>query len=52
MPCACNGASAEKKVEQMYEVTLPDGSSFTLNEHEAKVKITMAGGGTRRPIRT
>lgn len=51
MPCACNGASS-KQPEPMFEVTLPDGSTFTLNEHDAKVKITMAGGGTRRPIRT
>lgn len=50
MPCACNGGG-EKKPEQMYEVTLPSGERRTLNEHDAKVAITMAGGGVRRPIR-
>ncbi len=50
MPCACNG-SAEKKPEQMYEVRLPNGQVFTLNQHDAKVKITMAGGGDMRPIK-
>lgn len=50
MPCACGGGTA-KQPEQMFEVTLPTGERRTLNEHEAKVAITMAGGGTRRPIR-
>ena len=51
MPCGCNGAQPTK-AEQMYEVTLPSGERRTLNDHDAKVAITMAGGGVKRPIRT
>lgn len=50
MPCACNGGG-EKKQEQMYEVRLPSGQTKTLNQHDARVAITMAGGGEMRPVR-
>ena len=49
MPCACNGNSASKQQaeEPEYTVTLPSGRTETVKgEHAAKVKITMAGGGT------
>lgn len=49
MPCACNGNSASKAVseEVEYTVTLPGGKTEVVRgEHAAKVKVTMAGGGT------
>lgn len=52
MPCACGGGvSAQATPEPQYEVTLPDGRRETVTgEHAAKVKITMAGGGTYRKL--
>lgn len=46
MPCNCGGG-APQPVAVPYEVRLPDGSRKIVNsEHEAKVAVTMAGGGT------
>ena len=46
MPCACNGTPAPAPVTP-YEVRLPSGEKKIVNsEHEAKVAVTMAGGGT------
>lgn len=47
MPCACNGSAAAKSEEPEYEVRLPNGKvEVVRGEHAAKVKVTMAGGGT------
>jgi hypothetical protein len=49
MGCACNGNGAAKNgnEEAEYVVTLPGGKTETVRgEHAAKVKVTMAGGGT------
>jgi hypothetical protein len=48
MGCACNGSSASKQSEEVeYTVTLPSGKTeIVRGEHAAKVKVTMAGGGT------
>lgn len=49
MPCGCNGgaARASAEAETRYEVRLPSGKTEVVNgEHAAKVKVTMAGGGT------
>jgi hypothetical protein len=48
MGCACNGSSTSKQSEEEeYTVTLPNGKTETVKgEHAAKVKITMAGGGS------
>ena len=47
MPCACNGTPAESKPAEQFKVTLPDGSTKVVgSEHDAKVAVTMAGGGT------
>lgn len=46
--CGCRGggAAAETGQAQQYEVRLPSGETFTVNnEHEARVAITRAGGG-------
>ena len=46
MPCACNDPKPAKAPEQ-FKVTLPSGQTKTVeSEHEAKVQITLAGGGT------
>ena len=46
MPCGCNGGAA-KAPEAQYEVRLPDGTKKVVaNEHEAKVAVTLAGGGS------
>ena len=45
MPCACNGTPAPAATP--YEVRLQDGTKKIVNsEHEARVAVTMAGGGT------
>lgn len=48
MGCACNGSNGSTQAtEAEYTVTLPNGKTETVKgEHAAKVKITMAGGGT------
>lgn len=50
MACACNGnngASSQAASEPDYEVVYPDGRRETVKgEHAAKVKVTIAGGGT------
>lgn len=49
MPCACNGNSASSKAAESleYVVTYPGGRTEVVKgEHAAKVKVTMAGGGT------
>lgn len=55
MPCSsCGGgaaAAAASAPEQMFTVTLPNGEVKTLNDHESKVAITMAGGGHREPVK-
>lgn len=46
MACGCNG-SAPAQPEQKYEVKLPDGTKKIVNsEHDARVAVTVAGGGT------
>jgi hypothetical protein len=46
MACGCN-SGATKTEEPEYVVTLPNGQTETVRgEHAAKVKITMAGGGS------
>jgi hypothetical protein len=46
--CGCrNGASAPQQSNQQFEVRLPNGDTLVVNsEHEAKVAVTRAGGGT------
>lgn len=48
--CNCrngNSIPATSTPAQQYEVTLPNGQTQTANsEHEARVLITRAGGGT------
>lgn len=48
MACACNGAKATAAAsEPEFEVRLPDGRvEVVRGEHAAKVKVTIAGGGT------
>ena len=47
MPCACNGEKKSVSDEPEYEVRLPSGQTERVRgEHAAKVKVTMAGGGT------
>ena len=48
MACACNGNKAKANApEPDYVVTYPDGRRETVKgEHAAKVKVTIAGGGT------
>lgn len=47
MACACNGNKAQPAAEPDYVVTYPDGRRETVKgEHAAKVKVTIAGGGT------
>lgn len=50
MACACQGGkTAEPEVQ--YEVTLPNGRrEVVTGEHAAKVKVTMAGGGTYKKL--
>jgi hypothetical protein len=44
--CNCGGTK-EQKSDGQYEVHLPNGEVRVLSsEHEAKVAITIAGGGT------
>ena len=50
MACACQG-NKPAAPEPQYEVTLPNGQRETVTgEHAAKVKVTMAGGGTYRKL--
>ena len=48
--CGCNSGNstpASSTPAQQFEVKLPDGSTMTVSsEHEARVQITRAGGGT------
>jgi hypothetical protein len=46
--CGCRGAqSTPQQSSQQYEVRLPNGDTLVVDsEHEAKVAITRAGGGT------
>ncbi len=52
MPCNCGGGSSTEQQQQSapgqkFEVRLPNGETLTVDdEHTAKVRITMAGGGT------
>jgi hypothetical protein len=50
--CGCRGSATQENTGQnmqQYEVTLPDGNSFTVSsEHEARVAVTRAGGGDFR----
>ncbi len=49
MACGCQSGQATP--EPQYEVTLPNGSrEIVSGEHAAKVKITMAGGGSYRKL--
>ena len=51
MPCAWNG-STPAAPEQKYEVILPNGTRKTVNsEHDARVEVTKAGGGSFSPTR-
>ena len=50
MACACSG-NTPSAPEAQYEVTYPDGRRETVSgEHAAKVKVTMAGGGSYRKL--
>lgn len=43
--CGCNSTPAPPA--ERYEVKLPNGNTFIVNsEHEARVEVTKAGGGT------
>lgn len=46
--CGCRGgASAHSTPQQQFKVYLPSGETLTVNsEHEARVAVTRAGGGT------
>lgn len=48
--CNCGGGSSSPPVrtgQESYTVTLPDGKTVDVSsEHEARVTITRAGGGT------
>lgn len=48
--CGCRGVQSspqESMSQQKFEVNLPNGQTQTVNsEHEARVAITRAGGGT------
>lgn len=47
MGCGCGGAQVETTPQAEYVVTLPDGTTKTvIGEHNAKIEITMAGGGS------
>jgi hypothetical protein len=46
MSCGCNGVPPAPTSET-FEVRLPDGTTKTVNsEIDARIEITMAGGGT------
>jgi hypothetical protein len=47
----CGGNKAAAAPADMYEVTLPSGEVRTLDDHESRVAMTMAGGGTRKLIK-
>ena len=48
MPCACGGSQTPKPPEE-FVVTLANGEELTVSsEHEARVHITRAGGGSYR----
>ena len=52
MPCACNGGATQEAArdEQEYAVTLPNGrTEIVKGEHNARVLVTQAGGGTYKP---
>lgn len=49
--CNCRNPNSSPQVvtgqEAQYEVKLPDGQTLTVSsEHEARVAVTRAGGGT------
>jgi hypothetical protein len=48
--CGCRGSGTSSPVttgQEKFEVNLPSGDTVTVNsEHEARVAITRAGGGT------
>lgn len=47
MPCACQGE--QPKPAEEFVVTLANGEVLTVgSEHEARVHVTRAGGGTYR----
>lgn len=51
MPCPCNENKNEPAKQETFSVSLPSGETKTVNsEHEAKVAITLAGGGTYRRV--
>lgn len=48
--CSCQG-NKNNVAEPEFEVTLPNGTRETVRgEHNAKVKVTLAGGGTYRKL--
>lgn len=47
----CGGAQTPAEPEVQYEVTLPNGETRILNDHDSRVAMTMAGGGERREIK-
>lgn len=53
MPCACGGGAQSQTTrneEIEFVVSLPNGrTEIVKGEHNAKVAITMAGGGSYRP---
>lgn len=46
--CGCRGGAADQSAsKQEFKVYLPNGETLTVNsEHEARVAVTRAGGGT------
>lgn len=47
MACGCNGKSEPSAGADRFEVRLPDGTVKVVgSETDAKIEITMAGGGT------
>lgn len=51
MPCGTCGGGTPNRPQPVFEVTLPNGTTQTVEgEHAAKVAVTMAGGGTYRKV--
>jgi hypothetical protein len=45
--CGCRGNQPQPARTENFEVRLPDGQVLTVgSEHEARVAVTRAGGGT------
>lgn len=45
--CGCRGAQSQPQRTETFDVKLPDGTTLVASsEHEARVAVTRAGGGT------